>query len=408
MTSGNSSGALEGVNVVDLMWVVAGPTTTRAMADFGATVVRIESSTRVDTSRTVQPFHDNEYGPEQSGLFINMNANKLGLTLDLKKPEAREVLLDLIDWGDILCESFSPKAMRSWGLDYETLRQRKPELIMFSTCLFGQDGPLSSVAGFGTMGSAISGFVALAGEAGGAPVGPFGAYTDYVAPRFSLATLLAALDHRERTGEGVYIDQAQAESALHFLTPALLEYHVNGTVPALAGNRDPQMAPHGVFRCSGDDAWAAIAVRDDDDWARFCEAIGQAPLAADARFATLDARKQNEDALEAIVSAWTAPRSDLETEMALQAAGVPAHAVNNSVACTADPQLQARDEFVTLPHPVHGTTVVEGAKSRLSRTPATYRTAGPTYGQHNDYVLRELLGYDDERIVDLTIAEALT
>lgn len=242
-----SEGALAGVKVLDLMWVVAGPTATRAMADFGATVVRIESANRVETARGIGPFHNNAQGPDHSGLFSNMNINKLGLSLNLATPEARDVLLDLIQWCDVLSESFSPRAMRAWGMDYESLKAIKPDLIMLSTCLFGQAGPLSRVAGFGTMGAAIGGYIALAGNPGGAPIGPYSAYTDYLSPRFSLPTILAALDHRDRTGEGLYIDQAQAESSLHFMSTALLDYTINGRVPQLVGNADPDMAPHGLL-----------------------------------------------------------------------------------------------------------------------------------------------------------------
>ena len=157
-----TEGALAGLKVVDLMWVVAGPTATRAMADFGATVVRIESANRIETARGIGPFHDNAQGPDHSGLFSNMNANKLGLSLNLGTQEARGVLLDLIKWCDVLTESFSPRAMRAWGMDFESLKAIRPDLIMLSTCLFGQAGPLSRVAGFGTMGAAIGGYIALA------------------------------------------------------------------------------------------------------------------------------------------------------------------------------------------------------------------------------------------------------
>ena len=341
-----TDGALAGVKVLDLMWVVAGPTATRAMADFGATVVRVESANRIETARGIGPFHNNAQGPDHSGLFSNMNINKLGLSLNLATPEAREVLLDLIKWCDVLTESFSPRAMRAWGMDYESLKAVKPELIMLSTCLFGQAGPLSRVAGFGTMGAAIGGYIALAGNPGGAPIGPYSAYTDYLSPRFALPTILAALDHRDRTGEGLYIDQAQAESSLHFMSTALLDYTINGRVPALVGNADAGMAPHACFSASGDDEWVAIAVRDDGDWANLCSAMGMNDLTADDRFADVAARKANEAELNEFVSAWTAGHGALEVEYMLQAFGVPAHAVENSSAAAQDPAIAA-------PRPLH-------------------------------------------------------
>ena len=403
-----SEGALAGVKVVDLMWVVAGPTATRAMADFGATVIRIESANRIETARGIGPFHDDAQGPDHSALFGNMNVNKLGLSLNLATSEARGVMFDLIKWCDVLTESFSPRAMRAWGMDYESLREIRPDLIMLSTCLFGQAGPLSRVAGFGTMGAAIGGYIALAGNPGGAPVGPYSAYTDYLSPRFALPTILAALDHRDRTGEGVYIDQAQAESSLHFMSTALLDYTVNGRVPQLVANADPAMTPHGCYAASGDDDWVAIAVRDDADWANLCAAMGMGELTCDDRFADLAARQANEDELNSIVSAWTSGLSATQVEYMLQAFGVPAHAVANSSAAASDPQLQHRGHFVRMEHPVHGETTLEAAKGQMTETPPSYRSVAPSIGRDNDLVLREILGYDDERIAQLAIADALT
>ena len=399
--------ALADVKVLDLMWVIAGPSATRVMADYGATIVRVESQTRVETARTIGPFRDGVSGPETSGAFDNYNAGKLGLTLDLSTGEARDVVRDLVRWADIVAESFSPRAMRAWDLDYESLRAIKPDIIMLSTCLFGQSGPLSTMAGFGTMGSAISGFANLAGSPDRAPVGPFGAYTDYLAPRFSLAALLAALDHRNRTGEGVYIDQAQAESAMHFMSAALLDYDVNDRNAERNGNRDPQMAPHGAFPASDDDSWIALAARNEEEWRRLCAAMGQPQLADDDRFATLDDRKANEDELESIVAAWTVGQTALDIEVALQALGVPAHVVLDAVGANADPQLRHRRQFVEVEHAVHGTTVVEGSRSVLSRTPAAVVRNAPSFGRDNEHVLREILGYDDDRVMELAIAGAL-
>ncbi len=403
-----TEGALAGLKVLDLMWVVAGPTATRAMADFGATVVRVESANRIETARGIGPYHNNGQGPDHSGLFGNMNINKLGLSLNLGTAEGRDVLLDLIKWCDVLTESFSPRAMRAWGMDYESLRQIKPELIMLSTCLFGQEGPLSRVAGFGTMGAAIGGYIALAGNPGGSPIGPYSAYTDYLSPRFALPTILAALDHRDRTGEGIYIDQAQAESSLHFMSTALLDYTINGRVPQLVGNADPVMAPHGCYAASGDDDWVAIAVRDDGDWANLCAAMGMGELTCDDRFANLSARKANENELNGIIAGWTAEHGAIEIEYMLQAFGVPAHAVSNSSAAARDPQFQHRGHFLEMEHPEHGTTTFEAAKGQMTETPPTYRSVAPSIGRDNDLVLRDILGYDDEKIAELAIADALT
>jgi len=405
--SDTPSAALEDLKVLDLMWVIAGPTATRYLADYGATVVRVESSTRVETGRTIGPFHGGESGAENSALFSNMNTNKFGLTLDLASDEGKAVIKDLVQWADIVSESFSPGAMSRWGLDYETLREVKPELIMLSTSLFGQTGPLSSVAGFGTMGSAISGFVNLAGPADRPPVGPYGAYTDYLAPRFTVCALLAAIDHRNRTGEGTYIDQSQAEAAMHFMSPALLDYTVNGRIQERDSNRDAKRVPHGVYPTLGEDQWVAISVETDDQWDDFCEASFMPALGGNPRFDSFESRKKNEDSLDEIIAAWSAQLTAEEIMQSMQDVGVAAYAVQGSDACFTDPQLQHRGEYVEVDHPTLGKTTVEGSRFHLSRTPAQYNRSAPTFGRDNEFVLKELLGYDDEKITELIIAGAL-
>jgi len=263
----------------------------------------VESAVRVDTARTIQPFKDGQPGPERSGLYANVNAGKLGITLNLAKPEAREVALRLAAWADVVVESYSPKAMRAWGLDYESLRKVNPRLIMMSSCLNGQTGPHAALAGFGTMGAALAGFTELAGWPDRPPAGPFGAYTDYVAPKFIAAALLAALDYRRRTGEGQYIDLAQAEAAMHFLTPAILDYTVNGHVQTRVGNFSPHEAPHGVYPCAGDDRWVAIACATEAQWQALCDAMDHQEWKADPRFLTLPARAANHEALDALIAA---------------------------------------------------------------------------------------------------------
>ncbi len=411
-SGGGSAGGgplpLSGVKVLDFMWVMAGPAVTRVLADYGATVVRVESAHRVETARTIQPFHNGVAGgPDNSGLFQNLNANKLGLALDLSNPASRDVVLDLVRWADVVTESFSPKAMKGWGLDYESLREVNPNLVMMSSCLMGQTGPLASFAGFGNLAAAISGFFNITGWPDRGPAGPFGAYTDYISPRLSIAALLAALDHRRRTGQGQYIDFSQAEASLHFLAPAILDYTVHGRVMGRSGNDDPQMAPHGVYPVAGDDNWVAIACADDSQWRALCNVIGRDDLARDAGLATSDGRVARRAELDAVLSAWTSSRDPKAVEAALQAAGVPVSHLQNSLAAIADPQLQHRGHFVTLDHPIHGKTVVEGSRHRLSRTPAVVHTCAPTLGRDTLEVLETILGYDPDRIAELAATGAL-
>jgi crotonobetainyl-CoA:carnitine CoA-transferase CaiB-like acyl-CoA transferase len=389
------------------MWAIAGPASTRMLADYGATIVRVESQKRVDAIRTVEPFLQSPPGTEDSALFHDINAGKLMLTLDLGQPAAREVALDLVRWADVVAESFTPKAMRAWGLDYESLRKVKPDIIMLSTCLMGQTGPAASFAGFGNLAAALTGFYHLCGWPDRPPAGPFGAYTDYIAPRFNAAAILAALEHRRRTGEGQHIDCAQAEAAMHFLGPAILDQTVNGRTQGPTGNRDPNYAPHGVYPAAGDDRWVAIVVTDEGQFGALAEAIGQPGLARDPRFTTMAARLEHQDALDDVLAAWTRGREPVAIECALQAAGVPASVVQRSVDLSEDPQLLHRGHFVRLEHPTHDTTLVEGARFTLSRTPAKVEGAAPTYGRDNQYILETLLGYDEERITELVIAGAL-
>ncbi|HKV53406.1 MAG TPA: CoA transferase [Candidatus Binataceae bacterium] len=398
---------LEGVKILDFMWVLAGPGISRIMADYGATVIRVESTNRTDPTRTVGPFQNGKSSAEGSALWGNNNAGKYGITLDLSTAGARAIVMDLVKWADVVSESFSPKAMRAWGFDYESLRQVKPDLIMISTCLMGQTGPLSRFAGFGNLAAALCGFYNLVGWPDRPPSGPFSAYTDYIAPRFGTVALMAALIHRKLTGEGQYIDQAQAESALHFLTLPIIDYSANRRAYTPVENRDLYHAPHGVYPAAGDDRWVAIACRDDKDWRAMCATMGQSGLADDLRFKDFAGRQTNRAALDQLIAEWTSGLDAHEVEHRLQQAGVPAHTVQNAQDIHADPQMSHREHFVQVPHPELGKTWVENSRFRLSRTPARVERPAPTLGEHNQYVLQEVLGYDEERIAELVGQGAL-
>jgi crotonobetainyl-CoA:carnitine CoA-transferase CaiB-like acyl-CoA transferase len=402
-----ASRPLEGVKVVDLFWVLAGPGATRVLADYGATVVHVESTLRVDTLRTIGPWHDHQPHPDTTGAFQDTNAGKLGLTLDLTRPEGREVLWDLVRWADVLTESFSPGAIASLGFDYASVRAANPGIVMISSCLMGQTGPHAGLSGFGQLAASLTGFAKLCGWPDRAPAGPWGAYTDYVGVRYNAIAILAALEHRARTGEGQYIDMAQAEAALQFLAPAFLDYTANGRVAEPCGNADPLCAPHGVYPCAGEDRWIALAARDDGEWRALGEALGAAELAADARFATPAARLAAREALDLELAARTRARDALELERALQARRVPAHVVAAMDDLWNDPQLHAREHFLSIPHPTQGTTVVESSRFRLSRTPAAPPAKALTYGCDNAHVLGSILGYSAERIAALEAAGAL-
>ncbi len=400
------SAPLEGVKVVDFMWSLAGPFTTRALADLGATVVKIESTHKPDAARGFLPVWDNEPGLERSALFDTANAGKLSLALNMNRPEALEVMHDLIGWADVLCDSFSPGKMDSWGLSWEKVQGLNPRLIMLSTCLTGQSGPTANFAGYGNLGAALSGFYGLAGWPDRAPSGPFGAYTDYTSTHFMLTTLLAALDKQRRTGSGEYIDLAQTEAALHFIAPAVLEASATGRLATAIGNDDSDMSPHGGFACLGEDKWVAIAVEDDVQWTRLCRIIERPDLEADPEMSSVAGRRAAQTLIELAITEWTSTRpADLVMGLLVEA-GIAAHQVQSSAECLADPQLKHREAFIWVEHPDRQ-CLVENSRFALSRSTHGPKGPAPLLGEHTFEVLSGLLGYGAEKIADLAAAETL-
>lgn len=395
----------DGLKVLDLAWVVAGPALGRALADFGATVVRVESSVRIETARLMGPYPGGQPDPQRCALYDTYNAGKLGMTLDLGHPDGRAVVRDLARWADVVVESFVPGQMSRWGLSPESLREANPGLIVVSTSLMGQSGPSSTLTGYGNVGAAMAGFQSIAGRRGETPIGPYGPYTDFVGPRFGLVALLAALDHRRSTGEGCWLDVSQAEAGIQFLASQVADAAATGRIAAPLGNRDPQFAPHGVFACAGEDRWIAIVARGDAEWARLAALVGGRAL--DGAFATLAGRKAAEDRLEGLIEAWTATRDVDEVERALQARRIAAHRVADSADMVADPQLVARGHFVRMPHPLGGECVIEASRFRLSETPPGCARAAPHFGRDTRAVLTGLLGYGEDKVAALDAAGAL-
>jgi benzylsuccinate CoA-transferase BbsF subunit len=387
------------------MWAVAGPTATRVLADYGATIVRVESPTRVDASRTLRPFRGGRASAEGSALFHTLNVGKRMITLDLATGAGRAVLWDLVRWADVLAESFSPQVMARLGFAYEDLARANPGLVVLSTSLMGKTGPLNTFAGYGNMASAWCGFYEVAGWPDRSPAGPWGAYTDFIGARYNAIAVLAALEHRERTGEGQHVDLSQAEASLHFLAPAILDYQVSGRVARRAGNRDPRMAPHGVYPVRGEDRWIAIAVADDAQWRALCGVLGGS--GADEGLDTAAARRARAALLDERLAKATAGWSGPALEARLLAAGVPAALVLNGEDVARDPQLAARGHFLEIPHPEGGTTAIEGARVLLSESPAIPGREVPTLGRDNHAVLREVLGYDEARCTEVVIAGGL-
>ena len=395
-----SKQVFEGLKVADFSWNAVGPIMGSYLARHGATVVKIESWHRPDAMRGTPPFKDGIPEPDRAADYPWLNTGKYGVALNMTKPKAVEVAKRLAAWADVILDSFIPGTMKKWGLSYEQIRKFNPQIVMLSTCNQGQTGPHSHRPGFGTQLTALSGIIHLTGWPDRGPDFPFAAHTDFVAMRFGLAALLAALEYRERTGKGQYLDLSQYEASLHLLSPLVLDYNVNGRVAKRMGNRSNYAVPHGAFPCRGDDRWCAIAISDDGQWHAFCQVIGEPAWTKDARFVTVLGRKQNEDELEALVSSWTVSVTAEQAMEKLQCAGVSAGVVQNGRDMNNDPQLEGRGSYEFLEHPVLGIHRYNYPSFRLSKTPSQIRR-GHCLGEHNEYVFTHLLGMSDEEFTTL-------
>jgi len=291
--------------------------------------------------------------------------------------------------------------MKRWGLDYESVKAINPAIIYGSTCQLGQSGPFAQWRGHGGFTAAMLGFDDITGYHDTEPSMVYGGYTDHMAYRYLAIAIMAALEHRHHTGKGQYIDQSQAESAIHFLAPAVLDYTANGKVMKRMGNRHPNTAPYGIFPCAGEDRWCAITVSTDEEWQAFCRAIGSPRWTQNDRFASLAGRKENEEELEVKVTEWTSTKSAEEVMTLLQRVGVAAGMVAKAEDLHRDPQLNERHHFWRLDHPVIGRHTYDAPPFRLSKTPAELRSPAPCLGQHNQYVYTNLLGISDEDFGEL-------
>ena len=392
--------AFAGLKVLELGGGAAGPIAVRHLADHGATVIRVESRQRPDFLRLLAQSARNR-DLDNAPFFTMLNCNKLSVALNLNDPRGVALARRLVAWCDVVAENFAPRAMRKWGLDYESLVAIKPDLIMVSTCLMGQTGPRKDYPGFGGQGSAISGFNFLTGWPDREAIGQHGTITDSLAPRFVAAALVAALIRKQRTGRGMYIDVAQTETAAYSLSGWLLELFANGEVVARDGNRSRVASPHGAFPCRGDDRWCTIACHSDEDWQRLVRAMGSPAWAVEPGLASLAGRKAREDEIEARLAEWTRTREPSEVMHALQASGVDAGVVETYRDLHDDPQLAHRRHFRLLQHAVLGDHPVEALGYRLSETPGEIARPGPRLGEHGDRIYRDILGLSDAEIDEL-------
>lgn len=398
----------EGIKVADFSWYAVGPEMTRYLANSGATVVRIESTTRVDGFRSTPPFRDKKPGVNRSDAYATFNSNKYGVTLNLKHPRGLEIARKFVSWADVVAENFTAGTIDKLGLGYEEIRKVKPDIIMISSCNQGQTGPHAQQAGFGSHLTSLSGFVDITGWQDREPVCIWGPYTDFISVRFGVAALMAALDYRRRTGKGMHIDLSQYEASLNFLAPLLLDYSVNGRVAGRIGNSSPHAVPHGVYPCKGEDRWCAISVYGDEEWRAFCRALGKPDWSQDPQFATFALRKAKEEEINQRVAEVTSNFTAEELMKALQAVGVAAGAVKTwEDLFEHDPQLKLREQFVWLEHPEIGKHTYTAPAYLLSQTPPDIRMPAPCLGQHNEYVYTKLLGYSDEEFLKLLESGAL-
>jgi crotonobetainyl-CoA:carnitine CoA-transferase CaiB-like acyl-CoA transferase len=403
--AGASRGPLAGIRVADFTWAWAGPQGTLLLSMLGAEVIKIESRVRLDHARMISlMIGDAGGGIDESPFFNDLNLGKLSLTLNLRTEEARDIARRLVAVSDVVTANMRPGVLDRLGLGYEALCEVKPDIIVLSSSAVGATGPEKFNTGYAPTFAAMSGVVDYTGYPDEAPTLLSGSVDLRVGTMAAFA-VLAALHHRQRTGEGQYIDLSSTEVMSAMMGEAFLEYSMTGRVPERTGNRDSAMAPHGCYRCRGEPRWITIAVGDDSEWAALRSVLGD-PELEDGAFAGPLERWRNQDRLDEIIERWTRERGADEAATRLQRAGVPSMPVHNGATLAGDPHIRARGILETADHPKLGERIVVGPPWKLEG--AGVRGASPLIGEHTQYVLREVLGLSQEEIERLEKADALT
>jgi len=377
---------LSDIRVLDFSRVLAGPYATRVLGDFGAEVIKVQ------TRKTAMGSDDN------NGAYFNAyNRNKRSITLDMSRPKARELALKLTAISDVLVENFSPRVMINWGLSYERLAEVKNELIMVSMSGMGQTGPWKDFAAFGPTVQSLGGLTYLTSYSKDEPIGLGYAYADAVAGLYCAIAVLAALEHRDRTGLGQYIDLSEYEAVCTLIGPALLDAAVNQEGIQPRGNQSPDIlaAPYGCYKCHGEDRWCVIAAFDETEWQALCNVSGHPEWEKDPRFSTLATRKEHSDQLDRLIQDWTSRNTAEAVMQLLQEAGVPAGVVQSAEDMANDPQLHARGFFISLDHPVLGKTISDGTPVKMGSDSQRAWKRAPLLGEDNEYVYRDLLGLSE-------------
>jgi crotonobetainyl-CoA:carnitine CoA-transferase CaiB-like acyl-CoA transferase len=388
---------LDGVTVVDLTAFWAGPAATHLLATLGADVVKVESPKRPDGMRfaTVRSADDPdwmEYGPT----FHGTNPAKRSVTIDFSVPEGREVLLRLVEQADVVVENFTPRVMDNAGLGYDELRARRPDIVVLRMPAFGLDGPWRDHSGFAQTMEQTTGIAWLTGTPEVEPL--VRSTIDPIAGIHGAFVVLAALEHRRRTGEGQLIEMPMSDVALNVAAEPIVTWSATGHLLERQGNRGPAGAPQGAYRCAGDDEWVAISVRTDAEWQALMGVLGSPAWATAPELATRAGRRARHDEIDAHISAWSAPLEPGAAAAALHAAGVPAAVVWPQMRQDELPQLAERGFTQWLDHPLAGRVGLPGTGLRSAQLDLAYRAPAPTVGQHTVEVLTELLGLDDDEL----------
>ncbi len=400
---------LKGVRVLDFMQLWVGTFCSLQLSHLGAEVIRVESSRRPCLQRSLPPFADGKPGPNRGGIFNQWNQGKRSIQLDVRNPQGFEIARRLAARCDVVTENFGPGAMQRMGLDYAALRAIREDLILLSVTGNGQTGPYREDISYGTTAGALSGIYGLCGYEGGEPLEPGWICAESVAAVTGALSVVAALIHRARTGQGQHIDVAMLETTEMVMPEALMEFAMNGCEPRRLGNRDRAMAPHNCYKTRGGPLdWVAIAVGNEREWHSFCAAIGQPSLANDSRFVNAQQRKRNENELDAIITAWTQPRDRWEITELLQAAGVAAIPVMSSKDLAEDPHLAQRGFFPQLEHPEVGRRIHTGIPWTMSGTPCRVQRPAPLFGGDTEEILGGVLGLSSAEIQGMRNSGALT
>jgi len=387
----------EGIRVVDFTWHLTGPFTTKHLSDLGAEVIIVESRKRPGWRR----------GAPLTGSNDQNCTSKLSVTVNTRDPRGPELIKKLVAKSDIGVENFAGGSIKKMGFGYDVLKQIKPDIIMLSTSMQGQTGPYSSHPGSGHKLTALAGFSNILGWPDRKPAW-IAAYTDFIAPRYAVLAILAALDYRRRTGKGQYLDLSQYENGLQFMSPLVLDYVANGRKATRMGNQSAYAAPHNAYRCLGEDRWCAIAVFTDEEWQSFCKVLGKPALAKNPKFSTLLARKENEEELDRVVNEWTAKHTAEDVMTLMQKAGVAAGVVETGEdLMEKDPQLKHRHTFTELEYPTgEGKYRSQTGPHFLLSKYQCEMKAAPLMGEHNEQVFKGLLGIPAEEY-DLLVKEGV-